>query len=154
MPNVILQVVRGNEYFLGKESQFEIATGDEIPDTLVWVAAVEDQNSQAKAVVSAATKLFKRIQGRGPRPQRRGLTGPDSGGTTAMEERAAAMSQRWRKSSYSANGGAECIEAGQIPGAILVRDTTRRDVGPVLRVTPADWTRLLRTVAATVSGEY
>jgi hypothetical protein len=64
MPNVILQVARGNEYFLGKESQFEIATGEEIPDTLVWVAAIEDQNSQVKAVVSAATKLFKRIQGR------------------------------------------------------------------------------------------
>lgn len=64
MPNVILQVVRGSEYFLGKESQFEIATGEEIPDTLVIVAPVEDQNSQVKAVVSAATKLFKRIQGR------------------------------------------------------------------------------------------
>jgi hypothetical protein len=64
MPNVIVQIVRGNEYFLGKESQFEIANGEEIPDTLVWVAAVEDQNSQTKAVVSAATKLFKDIQSR------------------------------------------------------------------------------------------
>lgn len=64
MANVILQVVRGNEYFLGRESPFYIATGEEIPDTLVWVAALEDQNSQVKAAVSAATKLFKRIQGR------------------------------------------------------------------------------------------
>jgi len=62
--NVILQVIRGNEYFLGRESPFYIATGDEILDSLVWVAALEDQNSQVKAVVSAATKLFKRIQGR------------------------------------------------------------------------------------------
>jgi len=64
MPNVITQVVRGNEYFLGRECPFYVATGDEIPDTLVWVAALEDQTSQIKAAVSAATKLFKRIQGR------------------------------------------------------------------------------------------
>jgi transcriptional regulator with XRE-family HTH domain len=63
-PNVIIQVVRSNEYFLGVESQFEIANGDEIPDTLVWVAAIEDQNSQNKAVLRDATKLFRDIQSR------------------------------------------------------------------------------------------
>jgi hypothetical protein len=68
-----------------------------------------------------------------------------------MEEQAGAtVSPRWRKSSYSGNGGAECIEAGHVPGAVLVRDTTQHGTGPVLRVTPADWTRLLRTVVATV----
>ncbi len=63
-PNVIIQVVKGGKYFFGKESPFEIATGESIPDTLVMVASVEDQNSQVRAVVSTATKLFKRIQGR------------------------------------------------------------------------------------------
>ena len=63
-----------------------------------------------------------------------------------MEEQAATVNPRWRKSSYSGNGGTACIEAGHIPGAILVRDTTQRGTGPVLRVAPADWTRLLRSV--------
>ena len=64
-----------------------------------------------------------------------------------MEEQAgAAVSPRWRKSSYSANGGAECVEAGRVPGAVLVRDTTQRSAGPVLRVTPADWTRFVREI--------
>src|SRR5262249_22638120 len=47
----------------------------------------------------------------------------------------------WRKSTHSANGGAECVEAGHVPGAVLVRDTTQHGTGPVLRVTPRDWTR-------------
>jgi hypothetical protein len=35
----------------------------------------------------------------------------------------------WRKSSYSSNGGGECVEAGHIPGAVLIRDTKNRDGG-------------------------
>jgi hypothetical protein len=38
------------------------------------------------------------------------------------------MSAPWRKSSYSANGGQNCVEvAGD--SAVLVRDTTDRDGG-------------------------
>jgi hypothetical protein len=67
-----------------------------------------------------------------------------------MEEQAgAAVSPHWRKSSYSGNGGTACVEAGRGFDAILVRDTTQHGTGPVLRVAPTDWTRLLRTVAAT-----
>jgi transcriptional regulator with XRE-family HTH domain len=64
LPNVIVQVVRGDEYFLGMEGQFEIASGDSIPDTLVMVVAVEDQNSQRKPMVRTAMKLFREIQSR------------------------------------------------------------------------------------------
>jgi Domain of unknown function (DUF397) len=57
----------------------------------------------------------------------------------------------WRTSSYS-NGGAEtCVEAGQVAGAVFVRDTKDHGAGPVLRVTPADWSRFtarLRVTAA------
>jgi hypothetical protein len=53
------------------------------------------------------------------------------------------MNPAWRKSSYSGNG-ANCVEAGNAPAAVLVRDTTQRGRGPVLRVTPADWARLLK----------
>ncbi|HEX4831341.1 MAG TPA: DUF397 domain-containing protein [Trebonia sp.] len=52
----------------------------------------------------------------------------------------------WRKSSYSSNGGGSCVEAAHAPGAVLVRDTTQHGRGPVLRVSPADWTRLTATI--------
>jgi hypothetical protein len=32
----------------------------------------------------------------------------------------------WRKSSYSGNNGGNCVEAGSIPGRVLVRDTQDR----------------------------
>jgi Domain of unknown function (DUF397) len=33
----------------------------------------------------------------------------------------------WRKSSYSSNGGADCVETASANGAVLVRDTADRD---------------------------
>jgi hypothetical protein len=55
------------------------------------------------------------------------------------------MNSAWRKSSYSGNG-ANCVEAGSAPGAVLVRDTTKNGTGPVLRVAPTDWVRLVKSV--------
>jgi len=52
----------------------------------------------------------------------------------------------WRKSSYSGNGGANCVETGRIPGAILVRDTKDRGNGPVLRITVRDWAQFTRSL--------
>jgi Domain of unknown function (DUF397) len=51
------------------------------------------------------------------------------------------LDPRWRKASYSANGGADCVETGSVPGAVLIRDTKDRERGPVLRVTPEAWHR-------------
>jgi hypothetical protein len=65
-----------------------------------------------------------------------------------MEDPAAALNLGWRKSSYSSNGGGACIEAAHVPGAVLVRDTKDNGVGPVLRVTPADWTRFNAAIRA------
>jgi Domain of unknown function (DUF397) len=48
---------------------------------------------------------------------------------------------RWRKASYSGNGGADCVEAGTVPGAVLIRDTKDRESGPVLHVSPEEWHR-------------
>jgi hypothetical protein len=56
------------------------------------------------------------------------------------------MNPQWRKSSYSTGNGGQCVETGHVPGAVLVRDTTQYGRGPVLRVTPADWTRLVRSI--------
>jgi hypothetical protein len=60
----------------------------------------------------------------------------------------AEISPGWRKSSYSGNGGAQCVEAGQVSGAILVRDTTQNSRGPELRVAPATWRRLTAAIRA------
>jgi hypothetical protein len=75
----------------------------------------------------------------------------------------AAVSPGWRTSSYSGNGGDTCVEVGAIPwrtssytgngggtcvevgapgdpaGTVLVRDTTERGHGPVLRVPAPAW---------------
>lgn len=45
---------------------------------------------------------------------------------------------RWRKSSHSGSNGGGCIEVGQAPGVVAVRDTQNRG-GPALGFTPAAW---------------
>jgi hypothetical protein len=50
-----------------------------------------------------------------------------------------AIDPRWRKSSYSDNGG-ECVEVGEARRGVLVRDTQDR-AGVVLRFGPAVWRR-------------
>jgi len=45
----------------------------------------------------------------------------------------------WRKSSYSGNGGGNCVEVGTAAHAIAVRDTMQNGAGPVLRFPPAAW---------------
>jgi hypothetical protein len=56
------------------------------------------------------------------------------------------MSAPWRKSSYSANGGQDCVETGSVPGAVLVRDTKDRERGPVLRVSPEAWAKFTASI--------
>jgi len=47
----------------------------------------------------------------------------------------------WRKSSYSGNGGSDCVEVGHAACAVLVRDTKDNGAGLTLQLTPAAWTR-------------
>jgi Domain of unknown function (DUF397) len=51
-----------------------------------------------------------------------------------------ALSMNWRKATYS-NGTGACVEAGNAPGVVLVRDTTMNGRGLVLRVGPHAWTQ-------------
>jgi hypothetical protein len=44
-------------------------------------------------------------------------------------EQPAAVNPGWHTSSYSSNGGVQCVEAGRVPGAVLVRDTTQHGRG-------------------------
>jgi hypothetical protein len=52
---------------------------------------------------------------------------------------------RWRKSSYSGTGGGSCVEAADMDGCILVRDTTNRG-GVVLSICLDEWLRFTDTV--------
>jgi len=58
---------------------------------------------------------------------------------------------RWRKSSFSGNGGASCVEVARHDGMILVRDTKNRGKGPVHRYTPAEWRAF---IAGVRNGEF
>jgi hypothetical protein len=52
---------------------------------------------------------------------------------------------RWRKSSYSGNGG-NCVEVGTgLPGKIAVRDSKNPD-SPVLSFGPEEWDAFVKGV--------
>jgi hypothetical protein len=51
----------------------------------------------------------------------------------------------WRTSSYSGTQGGNCVEVGQGPAAVMVRDTQDR-TGPVLRFSPGAWRRFASQV--------
>jgi hypothetical protein len=55
-----------------------------------------------------------------------------------------AVDPRWRKSSFSGNGG-NCVEIGDDVRRVLVRDTQDR-TGPVLRFTVDAWRRFAAEV--------
>jgi hypothetical protein len=48
------------------------------------------------------------------------------------------LDTRWRKASYSGNGGGSCVEVGDAARAVLVRDTTNRD-GVTLSIPAHAW---------------
>lgn len=59
-----------------------------------------------------------------------------------------AIDPRWRKSSYSGNGGGNCVEVASLAdGTIAVRDSKNPD-GPVLTFTPAGWREFIGSVKA------
>ena len=49
------------------------------------------------------------------------------------------VDERWRKSSYSGNGGGDCVEVGHTCRSVLLRDTKEAGKGPVLRFAPEAW---------------
>ena len=61
-----------------------------------------------------------------------------------------AIDPRWRKSSYSGNGG-DCVEVGDDAGRVLVRDTKDR-TGQVLAVSPATWRRFADQVKQSLAA--
>jgi hypothetical protein len=57
------------------------------------------------------------------------------------------MKPGWRTSSYTGNGGGNCVEVGDAAAMIIVRDTKDRP-GPALRFRPAAWRRFANQVKA------
>ena len=51
----------------------------------------------------------------------------------------------WRKSSYSTNGGQDCVEVAGTECAVMVRDTTDRD-GGTLAFGAAAWERFIKAL--------
>lgn len=54
----------------------------------------------------------------------------------------------WRTSSYSGNGGAECVEVATRPGGVAVRDSKNPN-GPILTVSTDEWAALTARLRAT-----
>jgi hypothetical protein len=62
-----------------------------------------------------------------------------------------AVDPRWRKSSFSGNGG-NCVEVGGDTRRVLVRDSQNR-AGLVLQLSPAAWREFANQVRRTHSRE-
>jgi uncharacterized protein DUF397 len=58
------------------------------------------------------------------------------------------VAEVWRKSSYSGGNGGNCVEVARaLPAAIAVRDSKDPD-GPKLIFTPADWAAFTTAIRA------
>lgn len=62
------------------------------------------------------------------------------------------LEARWRKSSYSGNGGGTCVEVGEGRHSVLVRDTKQNGAGPILRFPPAVWSRFAAQVKRSLAA--
>ena len=101
---------------------------------------IEDQTTENKPLVSKAVILFDLIRGNAlPRDESRSLILEIA---RAMEVQ---VEPRWRKSSYSGNGGGTCVEVGEARRGVLVRDTTTGP-GRCCAFSPAVWRRFAAQV--------
>lgn len=53
-----------------------------------------------------------------------------------MESNATLTGIQWRKSSYSGDQGGNCVEVGELPATVAVRDS-KSPAGPILTLAPA-----------------
>ncbi|GGS46529.1 DUF397 domain-containing protein [Streptomyces violaceus] len=56
----------------------------------------------------------------------------------------------WRKSSYSGDQGGECVEVGEAPDTVAIRDS--KDLaGPILTLDPATFTTFINWTTTTTA---
>ncbi|AIV36744.1 MULTISPECIES: DUF397 domain-containing protein [Streptomyces] len=65
-----------------------------------------------------------------------------------MESNATLTGIQWRKSSYSSDQGGNCVEVGELPATVAVRDS-KTPAGPTLTLTPAAFTTFVGWARAT-----
>jgi Domain of unknown function (DUF397) len=58
----------------------------------------------------------------------------------------------WRTSSYTGNGGGNCVEVADQPARVLVRDTKDR-TGPALRFSPDAWRAFIAQLKRSLTTE-
>ncbi|GAA2581618.1 hypothetical protein GCM10010304_24350 [Streptomyces roseoviolaceus] len=56
----------------------------------------------------------------------------------------------WRKSSYSGDQGGECIEVGEAPAFVAIRDS-KTPAGPILTLDPATFTTFVNWATTTTA---
>ena len=61
------------------------------------------------------------------------------------------VAEVWRKSSYSGSNGGACVEARALPAAVAVRDSKDPD-GPKLLFTPEAWAAFATSLRAAALG--
>ena len=62
------------------------------------------------------------------------------------------INKSWRKSSYSGNGGGDCVEVADHGNRVMVRDTKNRS-GTVLRFSPGAWRRFADRVKRSLASD-
>jgi hypothetical protein len=58
-----------------------------------------------------------------------------------------------RKSSYSGNGGADCVTVGRVGDGVAVLDSKQGDRSPVLAVPPAAWRNLVSSIKTSQTAQ-
>ena len=103
---------------------------------------VEDQTTENRSLVRKHKVAFNRVRGDAlSRDASRDLI------LEAAEHMEDNIEPGWRTSSYTGNGGGNCVEVGDAARMIIVRDTKDRP-GPVLRFGLAAWRRFADQVKA------
>jgi Domain of unknown function (DUF397) len=59
---------------------------------------------------------------------------------------------KWRKASYSSNGGANCVEVGEARRGVLVRDTKDGE-GPTLAFSLTAWRKFAEQVKRSLASD-
>ena len=137
--HISVQVVPGSVgAHPGLAGAFMIAGCEDKPD-IMYIDAVGGTDDGAQRSRSQIRYSIRPHQKRGT-TRKRIARNDLEGGRGTMEVIA---NLRWRKSTFSGNGGPDCLEVANRAGHVLVRDTKQDGHGPVLQLSVAAWRRFV-----------